>query len=155
MNLFSLAIPLTRLFDLTNISTSAAAGCPRFVLNASTDWQYLLAGDPGLLLVVFAYGSGFPLADAPSHQLWAIGFSNIFAIDKDVEHSHVPFVVVQVELAALEPTEQPWAGIPSPVERKAVPFLHPVAVSRSLSVHRFHEEQLEIIRRAQIAWYPT
>ena len=31
----------------------------------------------------------------------------------------------------------------------------PIAVSRRLSVHRFHEEQLEIIRRAQIARYPA
>src|SRR5262245_11082560 len=122
MNVLALAIPLTCLFTCPNLGTSAAASCPGFVLNAGSDWQSLLAGDSGLFLVVFAHGFGFPLADALPHQLWAIGFSNIGAIDKDVEHSHVPCVVVQVELAALEPTEQSWAGIPSSVERKAVPL---------------------------------
>jgi hypothetical protein len=78
--------------------------------------------------------------------LWAIGFSTIGAIDKDVEHSHVTSRVVQVKLTALEPTEQSWADIPSSVERKAVPTLHPIAVSRDFSVHRFHQEQFEIIR---------
>src|SRR5215469_11672450 len=115
MDLLAVAIPLTRLFDLTNLSTASAANCPRFVLNASTDRQRLLAGNSGLFLVMFAHSTGFPLAHTPSHQLWAIGFSNIFAIDKDVEHSHVSFVVVQVELTALEPTEQSWASIPSSV----------------------------------------
>src|SRR5690242_20591702 len=121
MNVLALAIPLTRLFTCPNLGTSPAASCPCFVLNAGTDWQSLLAGDLCLLLVVFAHGSGFPLADAAPHQLWAVGFSNIGAIDKDVEHSHVPSVVVQVKLTALEPTEQSWADIPSSVERKAVP----------------------------------
>src|SRR5258708_31385905 len=145
MNVLALAIPLTRLFDLTNLGTSAAAGSSCFVLNAGTDWQPLLAGDPGLLLVVFAHRSGFPLADTAPHQLWAVGFPNIFPFDEDVEDSHVPSVVVQVKLTALEPTEQSWADIPSSVERKAVPTLHPIAVSGGFSVHRFHQEQFEVI----------
>src|SRR5438874_186875 len=136
MNVLALAIPLTRLLTCANLCASAAASCSCLVLNASTDWQPLLAGDLGLLLVVFSHGSGFPLTDAASHQLWAVGFPNIFPFDEDVEHSHVPSVVVQVKLTALEPTEQSWADIPSSVERKAVPTLHPIAVSGGFSVHR-------------------
>jgi hypothetical protein len=42
--------------------------------------------------------SGFPLAHSASHQLRAIGFANIFAFNEDVEHAHVPSIIVQVKL---------------------------------------------------------
>src|SRR5258708_31642830 len=60
MNILALAIPLTRLLTCANLCASVAASSSCFVLNASTDWQPLLAGDLGLLLVVFVHGSGFP-----------------------------------------------------------------------------------------------
>src|SRR5258706_11724122 len=60
MNVLALAIPLTRLFTCSNLCASAAASSSCFVLNASTDLSPLLAGDLGLLFVVFAHGSGFP-----------------------------------------------------------------------------------------------
>src|SRR5438132_6113856 len=103
MNVLALAIPLTRLLTCSNLCASAAASSSCFVLNTSTDGQPLFAGDLGLLLVVLAHGSGFPLADATSHELWAVGFANIFAADEDVEHAHVPPVVIQVKLSAPEP----------------------------------------------------
>src|SRR5213082_523496 len=98
MNVAALAIPLTGLFTCANLCAAATACRPCFVLNTSTSGQPLFAGEPGLLLIVFTHGSGFPLAHAAPHQLWPIGFPNIFAFDEDVEHSHVPSVVVQVEL---------------------------------------------------------
>src|SRR5258708_40236943 len=84
MNVLALAIPLTGLLTCSNLCASAAARCSCFVLNASSDWQPLLAGDLGLLFVVFAHGSGFPLTDAASHQLWAVGFPNIFPLHKNI-----------------------------------------------------------------------
>ena len=62
----------------------------------------MFAGDLDLLLVVLAHGSGLPLADATSHELWAVDFANIFAVDEDVEHAHIPPVVIQVKLTALQ-----------------------------------------------------
>jgi hypothetical protein len=59
-----------------------------FRLNASKDCPSVLAGDLGLLLVMSAHGSGFPLTDALSHQLWAEGFPNIFSLDENVEDAH-------------------------------------------------------------------
>src|SRR2546428_405817 len=102
MNVWALAVPLTGLFDLTNLRASATACCSRFVLNTSPNGQPLFTGDLGLLLVVLAHGPGFPLTDAASHQLWAVGFANIFASDEDVEHSHISPVVIQVKLTAPE-----------------------------------------------------
>src|SRR6266571_2589411 len=98
MNVFSLAIPLSGLFTCSNLCASATACSSRFVLNTSKNRQSLFTGDLGLLLVVLAYGSGFPLTDAASHQLWAVGFANILAADENVEHSHVPPVVIQIKL---------------------------------------------------------
>ena len=106
MNVWALAIPLTGLFALTNLCAAATACCPCFVLNTSTNGKPLFTGDSGLFLIVFAHDSGFPLADAAPHQLWAVGFPNIFASDEDVEHSHISSVVVQVKLTAPEPREE-------------------------------------------------
>src|SRR6266702_6326665 len=103
MNVLALAIPLTRLLTCSNLCASTAASSSCFVLNASTNRQPLFTGDLRLLLVVLAHGSGFPLTDAAPHELWAVSFANIFATDEDVEHSHVPSVVVQVKLTAPEP----------------------------------------------------
>ena len=77
--------------------------------------------------------------------MWAIGFAYIFAFDKDIEDAHISSVEVQVKLMTLEPTEQTWANIPSSVERKAVSTLHSIAVPCGFPVHRFHQEQFEII----------
>src|SRR3989442_10854200 len=40
-------------------------------------------------LIVFAHGSGFPFADAAAHQLWTVGFPNVDAIHKEVEHTDI------------------------------------------------------------------
>ena len=100
MHVWALAIPLTGLFTCSNLCASATVCCPCFVLNTSTNGQPLFTGDLRLLLIVLTHGSGFPLTDAASHQLWAVGLANIFASDEDVEHSHVSSVVVQVKLTA-------------------------------------------------------
>src|SRR5947209_6739839 len=113
MNVLALAIPLTRLLTCSNLCASAAASSSCFVLNASTDRQPLLAGDLGLLLVVFAHGSGFPLTDAASHQLWAVGFPNIFPLNKKVEHAHIAAVIIHIELSARQSREQAGANIPA------------------------------------------
>src|SRR5438876_6007460 len=120
MNVLALAIPLTCLLTCSNLCASAFARRTRFILNASANWQPLGARDLGLLLVVLAHGSGFPLTHATSHELWAVGFSNIFPVNKEVEHPHIAAVVIHVKLAALEPREQAGADIPSPLKRESV-----------------------------------
>jgi hypothetical protein len=120
MNVLALTVPLTRLLTCSNLCASAAASSPCFVLNASADWQPLLAGDLGLLLVVFAHGSGFPLTDAAPHELWAVGFPNIFPPDKKIEHAHVAAVIIHIELSALESREQAGANIPASLKRESV-----------------------------------
>src|SRR5713226_2547696 len=112
MNVWALAIPLTGLFTCSNLCASATACCPRFVLNTSTDWQPLFAGDLGLLLVVGAHGSGFPLTDASSQEWWAVGFANRCPPDKKVEHAHIAAVVIHVKLSARQSREQAGADIP-------------------------------------------
>src|SRR5260370_41921438 len=102
MNVLALAIPLTRLLTCANLCAAATASSSCFVLNASADWQPLLAGELTLLLVVFAHGSGFPLAHAASHQFGAVGFANIFAFDKNIHDTYVPPVIIQVKLTATE-----------------------------------------------------
>src|SRR5438067_12224698 len=94
--------PIDVLAHLLESLCAGSGELPRFVLNTSTDWQPLFAGDLDLLLVPLAHGSGLPLADATPHDLWAVGFANIFAVDEDVEHAHIPPVVIQVKLTALQ-----------------------------------------------------
>jgi len=120
MNVWALAIPLTGLFTCSNLCASATACCPRFVLNTSTDWQPLGICDLGLLLVVLAHGSGFPLTDATSHELGTVGFSDIAAFDEQVKNRDISAIVIHLELAALEPTEQARADIPSAMKREPV-----------------------------------
>src|SRR5215471_15901995 len=103
MNVWALAIPLTGTFTCANLCAQAPACRPCFVLNTSTNGQSLFTGDSGLFLIVFAHGSGFPLTDAAPHQLWAVGFANIFPLDKNIQDAHIAAVVIQVELTAPEP----------------------------------------------------
>src|SRR6266571_4123630 len=100
MNVLALAIPLTRLLTYANLCTAAAACRSCLVLNTSTNGQPLFTGDLRLLLVVFAHGSGFPLADAPPHKPGAVGFPNIFPLDKNIQDAHIPSVVIQIKLTA-------------------------------------------------------
>src|SRR2546423_1905351 len=102
MNVLALAIPLTALLTCSNLCASATARCPCFVLNTSADWQPLFTGDLRLLLIVFAHGSGFPFTDAAPHELWAVGFPNIFPLDKKIEDAHIAPVVIHLELSAPE-----------------------------------------------------
>src|SRR5260221_10211787 len=106
MHVLALAIPLTRLLTCSELCASAfARGC-RFILNASPDLQPLGARLPCHHLVVFAHGFGFPFTDATSHELGAVGFSDIATFYEQVEHTHVTPIVIHLELAALEPTEE-------------------------------------------------
>src|SRR5438552_2792123 len=118
MNVLALAVPLTRLLTCSNLCAAATARCLRFVLNTSADWQSLCTGDLGLLLVVCAHGSGFPLTDAASHELWAVSFTNIFPLDENVEHAHIAPVVIHIELSASESREQAGAHIPASLKRE-------------------------------------
>src|SRR5436305_2489802 len=111
-------------------------------------------GEMTLLLIVFAHRSGFPLAHSATHQLWAVGFANIFAFDEDVEHSHVTSRIVQVELTTSEPREESRAHIPTPLKRQSVAVLHTIAMMRCLAILGLHEQQLQIIGRTQILWHP-
>src|SRR6266487_494538 len=63
---------------------------------------------------------------AASRELWAVGFANITAFDKDVEHAHVSPIVIQVKLTALEPTEESGANIPATLKRESVAVLHTI-----------------------------
>ena len=77
-----LAIPLPALLGVTDGGGSAFARGPRFALDTRADLSPVLVGDPGVRRVVCAHGSGFPLTDATSHQLWAVGFPDIVPLHK-------------------------------------------------------------------------
>src|SRR2546422_178833 len=62
--------------------------------------EYLGIGEMTLLLVVFAHRSGFPFTDTASHKRGAIGFPNIFPLDKNIQNTHVSPVIIQVKLTA-------------------------------------------------------
>src|SRR2546425_27011 len=106
MHVCPLAIPLTALLTCSHLCASAFSPFARFFLDARADLAPLFSGHPGLHLVLFAHRSGFPFTDAASHQTGAVGFPNIVALDKEVEHPNVPSVVIHLELAALKPGEE-------------------------------------------------
>src|SRR5919109_2953089 len=120
MHVVALAIPLPALLTCAHLDASAFAPFARFVLNARADRSPVVAGDPGLHLVLCAHRSGFPCTDATSHQTGAVGFPHICALDKEVEHTHIPAVVIHLKLAALQSGEQAGADIPAPMKREAV-----------------------------------
>ena len=118
MDILALAVPLPAVFGLTNLCGSAFARSPCFALDAGACLLPLLAGDLGLHLVVFTHGSGFPFADATSHELWAVGFPDVDPLYEEVEHTHVPSVVIHLKLSALESREQAGADVPAPLKLK-------------------------------------
>src|SRR5581483_605291 len=103
MDLLSLAVPLTPAFHLTNLCVSAFASTPSFVLDACASPLPLRPRQCFLLLVVFAHGSGFPFTDSTSHQLRAVGFPYIRAINKEIEHADITPVKVHFKLPASKP----------------------------------------------------
>src|SRR2546426_10155265 len=118
MNVLTLAIPLTTLLTGSHLCAAAFAPLARFFLDARADRAPLFAGAPGLHLVLFAHRSGFPFTDAASHQTGAVGFSDIFSLNKEVEHPYVPSVVIDLKLAALDPREQTRTHVPAPMKRE-------------------------------------
>lgn len=120
MDVVALAIPLTALLTGSHLCAAAFAPLARFFLNARADLAPVFAGDPGLYLVLFAHRSGFPFTDAATHQTGAVGFPNIVALDKEVEHTHIPSVVIHLKLAALQPGEEAGADVPAPMKRESV-----------------------------------
>src|SRR5262245_4287830 len=98
MNVFPLTVPLTVLFSLTNLCGSVFACSSRFALDAGTNRLPLLSGDLGSRLIVFAHGSGFPFADTTAHQLWAVGFPDVFSLDEQIEHTDITAIVIHLKL---------------------------------------------------------
>src|SRR5258708_13283400 len=87
INVFPVAIPLAALLICSNLcGSSLAASFLRFVLDVSTDLSPLLARNLGLGLVVFTHGSGFPLTDTTSHELWTVGFADVSALHQQLSH---------------------------------------------------------------------
>ena len=85
-----------------------------------------------------------------SHELGTVGFSDVAAFNEDVEHAHVPPVVIHLELAALEPTEEARADVPATLKREPVAIRDAIPMMGGLAVDGLHEQQFEIIRRSQI-----
>ena len=115
----------------------------------------MLVGDPGVRRVVCAHGSGFPLTDATSHQLWAVGFPDIVPLHKEVEHPHVPSIVIHFKLSVLESREQARTDVPAPLKREPVAIRDAIPMMGRLAIDSLHEQQFQIIGRSQILWYPT
>src|SRR5215831_12632597 len=118
MHVVALAIPLTTLLTGSHLGAAAFAPFARFFLHASADLSPLCAGAPGLHLVLFAHRSGFPFTDAAAHQTGAVGFPNIVALHKEVEHTHIPAVVIHLKLAALQSGEEAGTDVPAPMKRE-------------------------------------
>lgn len=77
MNIFPLAIPLTAVFDVTNLGGSAFARESSFALGTSACLLSLLVSLLCQQLVVLAHGTGFPLADVPVQKLGTVGFPDV------------------------------------------------------------------------------
>src|SRR6266567_7684172 len=150
MNILPLAIPLTALLTCSNLCASAFACLPRFVLNASADRSPLLAGDLGLHLVMFVHDSGFPLTDATSHELRAVGFSHVAPFHEEIEHAYISAIVIHFKLAPRQPREQARANIPPSLEREPVAIRNTIAMMGCLAINGLHQEEFEIIGRSQI-----
>jgi hypothetical protein len=120
MHVVALAIPLTALLTGSPLCATAFAPLARFGLNACADLAPVFAGDPGLYLVLCAQRSGFPCTDAAAHQRGAVGFPNLGALDKEGEPTHIPSVVIHLDLAALQPGEQAGTDVPAPLKRESV-----------------------------------
>src|SRR5258708_2133921 len=156
MNVFPLAIPLAALLICSNLcGSSLAASFLRFVLDVSTDLSPLLARNLGLGLVVFTHGSGFPLTDTTSHELWTVGFADVDALHEEVKHTHVSPVVIHLKGAARQPREEPWTDIPASLKREPVALRDTISLAWPLAIDRFHEQQLQIIGRPQILRDPA
>src|SRR5712692_6501566 len=153
MDLLSLAIPLTPTFHLTNLCVSAFASTPCFFLDACASLLPLCPRQRFLRLVVFAHGSGFPFTDATSHELRAVGFPQIGAINKEIEDADIAPVIVHFKLPASKPTQEARADIPAPLKRESAALRDTIAMPRRLAIDGLHEQQFEIIARSQILWH--
>src|SRR5467141_696005 len=139
MHVYPLAIPLPALLGVPDGGGSAFTSSPRFALHTSADLSPVLAGEPGVRRVVFPHGSGFPFTDATSHQLWAVGFPDIFSRNKEVEHPHVPSIVIHLKLSALESRKQTRTDVPAPLEREPVAIRDAIPMMGRLAIDGLHQ----------------
>src|SRR5215831_10725537 len=98
----------------------------------------VFAGHPCLHRVLFTHRSGFPFTDATTHQRGAVGFPHIGALDKEVEHTHIPSVVIHLKLAALQSGEEAGADVPAPLKRESVAGRGVIAMMRGFAIDGFH-----------------
>src|SRR5260221_8710972 len=90
-----------------------------------------------------------PTSTAP-HQLWAVGFPNIFPLDKNIQDTHIAAVVIHLKAAARQPREQPWTDIPASLKREPVALRDTISLAWPLAIDCFHQQQFQIIGRPQI-----
>jgi hypothetical protein len=150
MDVFSLAIPLTALFGLTNLGGSSFAGLSCFTLDVGAHLSSFFACDFRLFLVVFAHRSSFPLTDAASHKRWTVGFSHIHALNEEIQHTQISSVVVHLKLTTGKTREEARTHIPAAQKRKPGAFRDVIPMTWSFPIDRFHQQQFQIIGRSEI-----
>ncbi len=105
VNFLALAIELPRVFLLSRGPFPLLFGGSNLFLDLRPNLDGSRGGNLRFFRIGLALGGGFPLAHSSPHEGWAVGFSHILAIDKQIEHTHVSTIVIQLKLLALEPIE--------------------------------------------------
>src|SRR5258708_8871091 len=155
MAVFSLAIPLTALFGLTNLGGSSFAGLSCFTLDVGAHLSSFFACDFRLFLVVFAHRSSFPLTDAAPHKRWTVGFSHIHALNQEIQHTQISSVVVHLKLTTGKTREEARTHIPAAQKRKPGAFRDVIPMTWSFPIDRFHQQQFQIIVRSNSLMHST
>src|SRR6266487_2495735 len=109
MNLLTLSIKLPSLFTLADSLASLLFGGNDLFLDLCPNIGAGGSGSLRLCCIRTTHGFRFPLADPLAHEGWAVGFSHITAVHKQIDDRDIAAVVIHLELAVSKPIEQAWA----------------------------------------------
>src|SRR5579859_5054411 len=138
MNLLTLTVKLPLLFARSAFPFAPLFTCLNLFVDASLNLLRIGCGSLRLLPIRHTHGFGFPFADALSHKGWAVGFPNIVALDEEVQDAHIPTVIIQFQVFALQAVEQAWTHIPVTLKGQTRTIVNLIFVAPDFAISRLH-----------------
>src|SRR5712691_6664825 len=156
MDLLSLSIELPRFFLLAESPASLLFGGNDLFLDLCPNIGCSCSCSCGLRLscIGASHDFRFPLADSLPHEGWAVGFSHITAIHKQVNDGNIPSVVIDLTFPISKSIEQAWTHIPVSLEGKARAIMDMIGMAPHFAVLCLHQQEFEVIWRSQVLGNP-
>src|SRR5437764_8818935 len=119
MDFLSLPVELSRLFTLADSPAALLFGRRDLCLDLCPNVGAGGRGRPRLCCICATHGGSFPRTDPLPHEGWAVGFSHITAVHKQINDRDIAPIVIDFKFSTSKPVEQARTHIPVALQRQA------------------------------------